>query len=430
MSRSWILLLLLLAGSAAFFALRPGSFDPASASIDELIEALQQPDEQQRAAAVLELGRRGTPAIKPLETLLRLDVGKGPGKRSPDVHADDPRGLAIDALVLMGEPAVPALIDALAIPEHLERSLAAIALTQIEIDPRFVPRLIELMSSENGMIAGTAAHFLMGINPAGPQAMEALLASEGADTRRLVTRAIRALGSAEPGGTDRIVQYLEHGRAEVRRAFLEVISLETLRPDQARAIVPLLSDPDLGVRTWASTVLRPLAGALRPWLEEVLRSGNEAGRIAAAGLLGNAGVAADSTNGLLQALLEEPSLPLRAAAALALQRTGHPPADLLVPLLDALRHGPLELRRQAAAALGATGEVGAQATKTLIEAVNAEDQELARFAIQSLGRLLPHDDTIRPTLEKLALDDEQRPVLAKAAQEALAPHAGESERDD
>ena len=430
MSRSWIILLLLIGATAAFFALRTRPLDPASASIDELIAALQQEDAEQQAAAVLELGRRGAPAVEPLATLLRRDVGKGPGQRSANVASDDPRGLAVDALLLIGEPAVPALIDALAIPEHLERSLAAVGLTKIKIDPKYVPRLMKLVSSENGMIAGTAAHFVMGIEPQGPQAIEELLNAEGADARRLVTRAVRALASAEPGGIDRVVQYLEHGRAEVRRAVLEIISLETLRPDQARAIVPLLSDPAESVRTWAATVLQPVAGALRPELEAVLGSSDEAGRIAAAGLLGNTGVAADSTTSLLLSLLEEPSLSLRTAAALALQRSGHTSSPLVEPLLDALRVGSLELQRQAAAALGGTGPAGARAAGALIDAIDAEDEELARFAIQSLGRLLPHDAAIREVLEKLALEDETRPVRAKAAVEALGPHGPGATSDD
>ena len=430
MSRSWIFLLLLIGATVAFFALRPRPFDPASASIDELIAVLQEPEEEQRAAAVLELGRRGAPAVEALATLLRRDVGKGPGQRSANVASDDPRGLAVDALLLIGEPAVPALIDALAIPEHLERSLAALALTKIKIDPKYVPRLMELVSAENGMIAGTAAHFVMGIDPAGPQAIEVLLSTEGEDARRLVTRAVRALASAEPGGVDRVMPYLEHGRPEVRRAVLEVISLETLRPDQARAIVPLLSDPDESVRTWASTVLQPVAGPLRPSLEGVLRSGDDAGRIAAAGLLGNTGVASDSTTNLLLSLLEEPSLSLRTAAALALQRSGHASGPLVDPLVSALQVGSLELQRQAAAALGATGPAGARAAGALINAIDAEDDELARFAIESLGRLLPHEATIRDVLEALALEDETRPVRAKAAVEALSPHGPGDSSDD
>ncbi len=430
MPRSWVVLLLLVAGTAAFLALRTGPFDPASASIAELVETLEDTGPERRAAAVLELGRRGPPAIEPLMSVLRRDVGKGPGQRPTDVGPDDPRGLAMDALALIGEPAVPALIEALAIPEHLERSLAAVALTKFEIDPRFVPRLIELMGSENGMIAGTAAHFLMEIAPDGPDAIEALLNSERPDVKRLRARAVRALASAQPGGTDRVMQYLEHGRAEVRRTVLEVISLERLRPDQARAVVPLLSDPDASVRTWASTVLRPVAGALRSSLEEVLRSGTEGGRIAAAGLLGNTGVTAASTNSLLRLLLEEPSLPLRTAAALALQRGGESQEGLVPTLIEALRLGTLDLRRRAASALGATGEAGAQSVASLMKAIDAEDEELARFAIESLGRLLPHDQTIRPALEELALEEEQRPSLAKAAEAALAPHAGGSERDD
>lgn len=212
------------------------------------------------AAEVLEIVRRRAP------------VRDRRAKR--DLH-----GVAAVVLGRFGEPAVPALVEALGDPKL--RRVAAYALTRMDQGETkaAVAALTPLLSDEDSMLRKHALNALGHAGPAGVSAHPALLQilETGSDSDR--QRAIGTLGKigrSSPKLTDTLLRTLAAPDAKFRAEAAQ--ALGRLRPSNAQlasALFERVADPDetLPVRRCAAWSLAELAPTqvdadVLQWLEE------------------------------------------------------------------------------------------------------------------------------------------------------------------
>ncbi|MFE6054247.1 HEAT repeat domain-containing protein [Kitasatospora sp. NPDC056446] len=129
--------------------------------------------------------------------------------------------------------------------------------------------------------------------------------------------------------------------------------------------VDLSADWDAGIDRILS-VLDPASAGLRA-AQRALASGSARERIRAAGRLAAMGPRARSAVPALGALLDDPNETVRASAAEALGRIGHPADDTIARLLHVLRHGDYYDSWHAAQALA---RLGRRAVPALLEAAD------------------------------------------------------------
>lgn len=171
-----------------------------SGSVDALCAALKGRDEAEAVSAARQLALDSSPA-----TIAALIEALGRG----DLRAAE----AAFSLAVIGEPAVPALIDRLRSGDpttrwHAARALAAIA------SPEAVPALINALHDESADVRWEAVY---GLSAIGLPALAPLL--RAICTAREITpwfaegaqRVLRRLMPLAPGlGLDRLIHMLEH----------------------------------------------------------------------------------------------------------------------------------------------------------------------------------------------------------------------------
>jgi HEAT repeat protein len=157
--------------------------------VEPLARALRDGDWQVREVAIEALGQVGSPAVETLIKLLRdwdvrkyaiLALGKIRDERvlDPLMHQlrnDEFKDDAINALVELGEPAVPRLIAALKDKDENVRKSAVLALGRIKNSAAIDP-LIEMLGDKDWFIRLTAAAALESIgDERGREAIKPLL---------------------------------------------------------------------------------------------------------------------------------------------------------------------------------------------------------------------------------------------------------------
>ncbi|MBX3237854.1 MAG: HEAT repeat domain-containing protein [Nitrospiraceae bacterium] len=144
--------------------------------VDPLAQALRDGDWQVREVAIEGLGQIGSPAVEILLKLLRdwdvrkyaiTALGKIRDERVLEplmrqLHNDEFKDDATDALVNLGEPAVPGLIKALKDKDELVRKQAVIALGRIKA-VEAIDALIEMLQDKDWFTRLTAAAALEAI---------------------------------------------------------------------------------------------------------------------------------------------------------------------------------------------------------------------------------------------------------------------------
>ena len=157
--------------------------------VEPLAGALRDGDWQVREVAIDGLGQIGSPAVDVLLKLLRdwdvrksaiLALGKIRDERvleplMQQLRNDEFMEDATDALVNLGEPALPGLIKALKDKEELVRKQAVIALGRIK-SPEAIDPLIEMLQNKDWFTRLTAAAALEAIgHERGREAIKPLL---------------------------------------------------------------------------------------------------------------------------------------------------------------------------------------------------------------------------------------------------------------
>jgi HEAT repeat protein len=167
-----------------------------------LAHALRDGDWQVREVAIEALGQVGSPAVEALLALLRdwdvrkyaiLALGKIRDERVLDplmkqLHNDEFKDDATDALVELGEPAVPRLIEALNDKDEMVRKQAILALGRIK-DTTAINALIEKLQDQDWFTRLTAAAALESIgDERGREAIRPLLKDQDLVVRMRVER--------------------------------------------------------------------------------------------------------------------------------------------------------------------------------------------------------------------------------------------------
>jgi HEAT repeat protein len=170
--------------------------------VGPLVHALRDGDWQVREVAIEALGQVGSPAVDELIKLLRdwdvrkyaiLALGKIKDERVLDplmkqLHNDEFKDDATDALVELGEPAVPRLIEALNDKDEMVRKQAVLALGRIKAATA-IDALITKLQDQDWFTRLTAAAALESIgDERGREAIRPLLKDPDLVVRMRVER--------------------------------------------------------------------------------------------------------------------------------------------------------------------------------------------------------------------------------------------------
>ncbi len=170
--------------------------------VEPLARALRDGDWQVREVAIEGLGQIGSPAVEAVIKLLRdWDVRKYAMAALGKIHDervleplmaqlrnDEFKEDATDALVTLGEPAVPVLVNALHDKEEFVRKQAVIALGRIK-SPEAIDPLIEMLKDQDWFTRLTAAAALEAIgHERGRDAIRPLLKDSDMVVRMRVER--------------------------------------------------------------------------------------------------------------------------------------------------------------------------------------------------------------------------------------------------
>lgn len=180
--------------------------------VQPLVNALRDGDWQVREAAVEALGQVGSPAVEALLKVIRdwdirkyviRALGKIKDERVLDpliqqLHSDEFKDDATEALVELGSPAVERLVAALKDKEELVRKQAIIALGRIK-DPRAVEPLIEMLKDPDWFTRLAAAAALEQIgDERGREAIKPLMKDPDLVVRMRVERILAKWKKEKP----------------------------------------------------------------------------------------------------------------------------------------------------------------------------------------------------------------------------------------
>lgn len=269
--------------------------------ITTLIHNLQSPDLQVRTAAIDELVRlRASRAVEPLGALLK-------SRSKPISHSDYRLSMkAADALAVLGEVAVPTLLEIMREGTEYTQMLAATALTNIgrpavnavinelvaaplELrrkliwilqavkDHRAVPQLIKLLEDDDSKVRRYAAWALGEIGE--PSCIPALIAALEDRHGRVRWDAAKALEKFGKAAIPALVDCLYSGRNPRAREAAANALAWTQDTQAIESLTYALYDPDVNVRVraafglgWIGSPLgvEPLIDALSDEHEEVV----------------------------------------------------------------------------------------------------------------------------------------------------------------
>lgn len=230
---------------------------------------------------------------------------------------------AADAVVKIGSPAVPFLIEALKAESKQVRWRAASALAEIGAEASSaVPSLIAMLHDEDEYIRRIAAYALGKIGPqassAVPNLVDALQDSDR-NLRMVVAYALGKIGSEASVAVPAIIATLQDANAEVRLSAATALGrIGAEEKTAVPALITALQDKDKYVRQGAADALGRFgakANKAVPALITALRDKNKYVRLNAASALGRIGIEAKPAIPALIAALQDEKVEVRRNAA-------------------------------------------------------------------------------------------------------------------
>jgi HEAT repeat protein len=301
-----------------------------------------------RRAAVESLRRKGKAAFPWVE---QAAVDDDPGVRAA----------GYSLLTMFGAAGLPLLHRGLADPDDTARAAAVRAATW-PASKTLIPFLIRALRDKSEPVRCAAASSLGVAKPVPPAALSELL------------RLFR-VGTA----------------SERRAAHMALIALDT-----APHVTRFLADPDRMLRAHAAELLAKMGKTALPSLIAMVKTHDDPGRRAAAGVMARIG-AQDELVALL--VHEEPGV--RASAANGLGQMGRRARGAVPDLIEALDDPQADVVVQAAWALGEIGPGAEAAVPKLIEALDHPKPEVVREAVAALGKMGPGAEAAVPKLVQL-----------------------------
>jgi len=370
-----------------------------------LIDLLDDRDARVRREAVIALLYQHIPAaLEPLAARLKD-------------RNDDVRIVATRALAWYGPRAVDALLMALTDHETQIRREAIWGLSGSR-DPRVAPALVRLLAdsdlSENaaaalGRCGEQAVPLLLDALPAAegevrsailsalartgdPRGYSALRAECANPDPRARADAVRRLSLSDPRAFDLIYAALRDPEAAVRNNAYRCLDWIVLDEHTSGRLLPLLDDPDRGIRYWGTGRLGEIhdPALVEPLLERLQRPEFSAYAITVLGQLGDPRAIAP----LLRLVGEEPVKDTR-------DRFGRYYGEFYPDY-----------------AIDALAVIGVPAVESLITAIQSDNHRLREGAVKALGKIT--DARVRPALRD-ALNDPEKSIRL-AAIGALAIH--------
>jgi HEAT repeat protein len=182
---------------------------------------------------------------------------------------DNPRAFdaAVEALVAMGEPAVPCLLQRLDDPDtHIRRGCAA-ALLRIDREIGLPPVRERLAHSDRGF-GISMAHAMVRTNVEAGLAVQVMIENLSDTYYPVYNESIKVLGELGPQSTEAVPVLVEHLRkaehADIRSRLAH--ALARIGPGASAAVPALgeaLGDPDADVREAAAYALSTVGPAAR-----------------------------------------------------------------------------------------------------------------------------------------------------------------------
>ena len=320
----------------------------AERPIESLIDDLGSDDAGVRGRAVSAVADRGADAVEPLVRALAL-------------AGDGERWCIAEALTLIGEESIPALIAALG---DVTAQIGAAA-TLVRIGSPAVPPLIAALADGDGEVQFGSRYALREIgDEAIPFLIEAIDVPERS-IRRSAASVLRELGWKAPDDTGAI-RYLIADEAWLDVADYGETAIEPL--------IRILKSPDKGVWWNAARTLGEIGGAAVDPLVELLHEAGDEIRPLAAMALTEIGFPAVEP---LIGLLSVPSLRRTAAGALA--KIGEPAAEACIRALDSTDGEAQE------ALLDLLGALGEPAVPALIQSLTSRRSRIRSQVAEILG---------------------------------------------
>ncbi len=427
----------------------------AASAVPALIELLKTEDSNTRQQIVGVLGKIGTSAIIPLIAALEDENIYVQAKAIKSLgQIKDPRAIepligklrkgkgiiaktTIEALVKIGEPAVPPLINALKSESNSLKTGVAKILGQIG-DPRAVEGLIGILEDEKNQVRiaainalgeigqPSAIESLMGrftdqdgyarecaaeaIAKIGEPALEPLINALGDNRRAVRTDAIRALGELKSKKAVKpLLSYFNKATDDFDKKRIIRALCKIKDPETSEFLIKMLQFPNHKIQT---TVLKALdemkviedVDIIIALLEN--KSGHM--RSEAARMLGE--MEERKAVEPLLSMLDDPVDSVPSNAAWALGKIGDLRA--VMPLLELLMDKKERVRTSAEEALT---QIGSPCVNILIMALEEEDELVRLHVAKVLGNIKDHAAVTPLTA---MLHDEKAPVV-KAAIDAL-----------
>jgi HEAT repeat protein len=350
--------------SANALALENRKPEVATTEIAPLIAKLKSNDERELNAAIKKLGEIGEPAIPALIQAL--------GDKNLLV-----RRSAGEVLQNMGSHAIPALVQALKDSDVLMRRRASYMLSKIrgnyvEVVKKSpetkaaVPKLIALLKDSDAEMRSSAALALGNIGAEPKDAVPALIPLLKDSNTRVRRFTASGLG---------IIVFRAEDKAAVAKAVVP-------------ALIPLLKDSDSEMRSSAANALAsigPEAKAAIPELIPLLKDSHTNVRWNAAYALGDIGAEAKAAVPALIPLLKDSHTKVRRFAAYALGNIGAEAKAAVPGLIPLLKDSDADVRRSAASALSRIGAEAKVAVPALIPLLKDSNEEVRRYAAYALG---------------------------------------------
>jgi HEAT repeat protein len=273
-----------------------------------LIEKLRDPDPNKRLYAIYALGRISDPKeIQPL-----IDV----------LYSDEIGWLAAQALVNIGEPAVPTLLEALFSENRNTRLYTTYALGEIG-DVRAGRGLLKMFKDEDSLVRDTAAEALITLND--ERLVPPLSRELSSPDPRVRQKAIDVLGQiGDASLVETIASYLNDPDLNVVKS--AVLSMGNLGSEKAsRHLVVLLGSSRPDIQDTVRTAFISIGDPAIPDLIEVLQEKGTIAEATAITILGK--LKASEAVSALFPYLRHPEPSFRRLATVALTEIGDPSAE-------------------------------------------------------------------------------------------------------
>jgi HEAT repeat protein len=335
---------------------------------------------------------------------------------------------AVEALLKMGQAAVPPLIDIIVAKDTPDdfRLEAAKHLAKLEPEgAKVVPDLVKLLQIKNETIQKIAAESLLHIGIDAKGSVSDIIKAMGDSPDPVKEILGKLLGKIGKAALPELVKLLKSEDDATRAAAADAIG--NIGADAAGAekeINLLLKDKSPSVRAKAVDVLEKIGKSPVPGLVEQLKDLDPTVRAGAVELLGALGPKAKAALPSLRPLLKDPVKEVRVQVVIAMKEMGPEAKGALPDFIAALKDADTDVRRQAAAAIAPFGPEAKEAVPALVANLKDKDEGVRKDMVDALSKV--GEAAVAPLIQALKDPSELCRQSAAEALGAIGPKAKEA----